>query len=44
VHGIIEHLSQSGKAGAAGDRFAKSPALFSANQQLNKAGYYERLF
>jgi hypothetical protein len=35
---------RQGKDCPKGDRFAKSISAVSENQQLNKAGYYERFF
>jgi hypothetical protein len=42
VRGIVPPSSRDGKACPGGDRFAKSITRCSENQQLNKAGYYER--
>jgi hypothetical protein len=36
--------SRDRKACPKGDRFAKTISAVSENQQLNKAGYYERFF
>jgi len=44
VRGIVQHVHETGKLALKGDRFAKTISAVSENQQLNKAGYYERFF
>ena len=44
VRGIVQMFTRQGKIVLKGDRFAKSISAVLENQQLNKAGYYERFF